>query len=161
MQAKPQKTPPEETLRRLFLKHAKGAEISVIEGVMGYYDGIAVSDEASAWDVARTTDTPAVLVVDGRGRARSIAAEVAGFARFREDSRIAGVVLNRTSAMIYPRLKELIEQETGVRVYGHLPVLDDCSLESRHLGLVTADEVVDLREKLDKLENPFDPRTLV
>ena len=140
-----------EQVRRLVADSASRSEVVVIEGVMGYYDGIAVSDEASAWDVARTTDTPAVLVVDGRGRARSSAAEVAGVARFREDSHIAGVVLNRTSAMIYPRLKELIEQETGVRVYGHLPVLDDCSLESRHLGLVTAAEVEGLREKLERL----------
>lgn len=116
---------------------------------MGYYDGIAVSDQASAWDVARVTQTPAVLVIDGRGRARSIAAEVAGFARFREDSRVEGVVLNRVSAMLYPRLKELIEAETGVRVFGYVPVLEGASLESRHLGLVTAAEVDDLRQKLD------------
>ncbi len=142
----------EETqVRQLVADSARHSDIVVIEGVMGYYDGIAVSDEASAWDVARATETPAVLVIDGRGRARSIAAEVAGFARFREDSRVAGVVLNRVSPMLYPRLKDLIEEETGVRVYGYLPRLDDCSLESRHLGLVTASEVADLREKLNTL----------
>ena len=141
----------EEQVRRLVADSATANDVIVIEGVMGYYDGIAVSDEASAWHVACATDTPAVLVIDGRGRARSIAAEVAGFARFREGSRVAGVVLNRVSPMLYPRLKELVEAETGVRVYGHLPVLEDCSLESRHLGLVTASEVADLREKLDKL----------
>ncbi len=141
----------EEQVRRLVADSAAVNDVIVIEGVMGYYDGIAVSDEASAWHVACATDTPAVLVIDGRGRARSIAAEVAGFARFREGSRVAGVVLNRVSPMLYPRLKELVEAETGVRVYGHLPVLEDCSLESRHLGLVTASEVADLREKLDKL----------
>ena len=141
----------EDQVRRLVADSAVRSDITVIEGVMGYYDGIAVSSDASAWDVARVTDTPAVLVIDGRGRARSIAAEVAGFARFRENSRVAGVVLNRVSAMLYPRLKELIEEETGVSVYGYLPVLDDCSLESRHLGLVTASEVADLREKLDRL----------
>jgi len=141
----------ETQVRQLVADSADRSGIVVIEGVMGYYDGIAVSDEASAWDVARATETPAVLVIDGRGRARSIAAEVAGFARFRADSRVAGVVLNRVSAMLYPRLKSLIEDETGVRVYGFLPKLDDCSLESRHLGLVTASEVADLRAKLDKL----------
>ena len=141
----------EGQVRQLVADSAAHSGIVVIEGVMGYYDGIAVSDEASAWDVARVTETPAVLVIDGRGRARSIAAEVAGFARFRDDSRVAGVVLNRVSAMLYPRLKTLIEDETGVRVYGYLPKLDDCSLESRHLGLVTASEVADLRAKLDKL----------
>ena len=141
----------EEQVRQLVADSAAHSGVVVIEGVMGYYDGIAVSDQASAWDVARATETPAVLVIDGRGRARSIAAEVAGFARFRADSRVAGVVLNRVSDMLYPRLKELVENETGVRVYGYLPKLDDCSLESRHLGLVTASEVADLRAKLDKL----------
>ena len=141
----------EAQVRQLVADSSAHAGVVVIEGVMGYYDGIAVSDEASAWDVARVTETPAVLVIDGRGRARSIAAEVAGFARFREDSRVAGVVLNRVSAMLYPRLKELIEAETDVAVFGYLPVLEDCSLESRHLGLVTAAEVDDLREKLDRL----------
>lgn len=140
-----------EQVRRLVADGAAVNDITIIEGVMGYFDGIAVSDEASAWDVARTTETPAVLVVDGRGRARSIAAEVSGFARFRKDSRIEGVVFNRVSPMLYPRLKDLVEAETGVRVYGYLPVLDDCSLESRHLGLVTASEVADLRAKLDRL----------
>ena len=141
----------EEQVRQLVADSAAHSGVVVIEGVMGYYDGIAVSDQASAWDVARATETPAVLVIDGRGRARSIAAEVAGFARFRADSRVAGVVLNRVSDMLYPRLKELVENETGVRVYGYLPKLDDCNLESRHLGLVTASEVADLRAKLDKL----------
>ena len=141
----------EEQVRQLVADSAAHSGVVVIEGVMGYYDGIAVSDQASAWDVARATESPAVLVIDGRGRARSIAAEVAGFAHFRADSRVAGVVLNRVSDMLYPRLKELVENETGVRVYGYLPKLDDCSLESRHLGLVTASEVADLRAKLDKL----------
>ena len=140
-----------DQVRRLVADGATHSDITVIEGVMGYYDGIAVSDEASAWDVARTTETPAVFVVDGRGRACSIAAEVAGFVQFHDESRIEGVVLNRVSGAIYPRLKELVEERTGVTVYGYLPKLDDCSLESRHLGLVTASEVVDLREKLDRL----------
>ncbi len=135
---------------------ARTNDITVIEGVMGYYDGIAVSDVASAWDVARVTKSPAVLVVDGRGRARSIAAEVQGFANFREDSRIAGVVLNRVSPMAFSRIKQLVEEETGVHVYGCLPVLNDCSLESRHLGLVTAAEVHDLRVKLDKLADAIE-----
>ena len=141
----------ERQVRQLVADSASRCDVTVIEGVMGYYDGIAVSDEASAWDVARATESPAVLVIDGRGRARSIAAEVKGFATFREDSRVRGVVLNRVSAGLYPRLKAIVEQETGVPVFGYVPVLDDCSLESRHLGLVTAAEVTDLRAKLDRL----------
>ena len=146
----------EQLVRQLLVEDSDACDVTVIEGVMGYYDGIAVSDAASAWDVARSTDTPAVLVVDGRGRARSIAAEVMGFMQLRSPSNIAGVVVNRVSASLYPRLKELIESECGVHVYGYLPKLDDCSLESRHLGLVLADEVADLRQKLDVLADTMD-----
>lgn len=141
----------EAQTRQLVAEGAKDADITVIEGVMGYYDGISVSDTASAWDVARVTETPAILVVDGRGRARSIAAEILGFLRFRDPSGIAGVIVNRCSAMLFPRLKELIESECGIPAFGFVPVLDDCSLESRHLGLVTASEVADLRVKLNAI----------
>lgn len=95
--------------------------------------------------------TPAVLVLDGRGRALTAAAAVKGMRDFRPDSGIRGVVLNRVSPMLYPRLKEAIEGETGVTVYGYLPNLPGCALESRHLGLVTAAEVAGLREKLSAL----------
>lgn len=61
------------------------------------------------------------------------------------------MILNRVSPMLYPRLKEAIEGETGVTVYGYLPNLPGCALESRHLGLVTAAEVAGLREKLSAL----------
>ena len=141
----------EAQVRALVANSAAAGDVLVIEGAMGYYDGIAVSDEASAWDVARVTETPAILVVDGRGRARSIAAEVLGFTRFREQSRVAGVVLNRVSAQLYPRLKEVIESETGVPVFGYLPVLPECGLESRHLGLVAASEVPELRAKVERI----------
>ena len=74
-----------------------------------------------------------------------------GIKDFRSDSGIAGVLLNRISPMLYPRLKDAIEGEIGVKVYGFLPERKDCALESRHLGLVTAAEVANLREKLSAL----------
>lgn len=137
--------------RALLARNAESADVTVLEGAMGYYDGIAMSSDASAWDLACTTDTPAVLVVDGRGRAFSTAAEVHGFRSFRQPSRIAGVVLNRVSPMLYPRLAEVITRETGLPVFGYLPVMEDCVIESRHLGLVTAAEIGDLQEKLDRM----------
>lgn len=78
----------------------------------------------------------------------SLAAVVGGFARFRPGSGIRGAVLNRCPPALYPRLKECVERETGVRVLGYLPDLPQAHLESRHLGLVTAAEVSNLREKL-------------
>ena len=73
----------------------QGADLTGLEGAMGYYDGINMSSRASAWELAAVTETPAVLVVDGRGRALSAAAEVRGFQSVRENSRISGVRYRR------------------------------------------------------------------
>ena len=140
-----------DTTRALLYENGSTGGVSIIEGVMGYYDGIAMTSDASAYDLARETGTPAVLVLDGRGRALSAAAQVKGMATFRPDANIQGVLLNRISPMLYPRLKEAIERETGIHVYGFLPERPDCALESRHLGLVTAAEVAGLKEKLSVL----------
>ena len=107
-----------DTTRHLLEENSRGSGLALIEGVMGYYDGIGLSADASAWDLARTTRTPAVLVLDGRGRALTAAAVVKGIRDFRPDSGIAGVVLNRVSPMLYPRLREAIEGETGVKGRG-------------------------------------------
>lgn len=140
-----------ETARALLAQNARAADVTVLEGAMGYYDGIAMSAGASAYELARATDTPAVLIVNGKGAALSIAATVKGFLDFRRPSCIAGVILNRVSPMLYPRLAKTITDETGLPVYGYLPEMPDCVIESRHLGLVTAAEIEDLQQKLDKL----------
>jgi len=139
----------EELVERLVADAACGADVTVVEGAMGYYDGIAQSDVASAYDVARVTGTPVVLVVDARGKALSICAEVRGFIAFRTPSQVAGVILNRVSDSYVPIMARMVERECGVAVLGHVPTLDVAALESRHLGLVQADEVADLREKVD------------
>lgn len=141
----------ERTVRALLAKNSAGCDITVIEGVMGYYDGMGTGETASAYDVARRTGTSSILIVDGRGRARSIAAEVLGFLNFREQSMIQGVILNRVSKGMYPMLKEIIEEETGISVFGYLPMVEGASLGSRHLGLVTAEEIGDLRSRLELL----------
>lgn len=139
----------ENHVRSLLARTASQAQVTLIEGAMGYYDGIAQSDAASAYDVARATETPVVLVVDGRGRALSVCAEVRGFMDFRTPSQVRGVILNRVSPSYAPVMAEMIERECGVEVLGSVPQLDEAFLESRHLGLVSASEVADLRTKLD------------
>ncbi len=141
----------EDKVRALLWENGSRGDLSLIEGVMGYYDGIALSSDASAYHLAKATASPAVLVLDGRGRALTAAAAVKGMKDFRPDSNIQGVLLNRVSPMLYPRLKEAIEQETGVPVYGFLPPCPEAALESRHLGLVTAAEVENLHRKLTEL----------
>ena len=142
----------EDTVRYLLEKNARDCEISVIEGVMGYYDGLAgISPKASAYDVAKITKTPAVLIVNAKGMSLSAAAFIKGFVEYQEDSQIRGVILNQVSPMMYPRLKQIIEKELSIKVYGYVPVVKDCVLESRHLGLVMPEEIVDLQQKLMEL----------
>ena len=139
-----------ETLDHLLARYGEGRDVNVIEGVMGYYDGLGLSDEASTWTVARATRSPAVLILNAKGASCSLLAELEGFLRFHPDSGIRGVVFNRCSPSLYPMLAEAVKARFGaeVRPLGYLPPLPDCTLESRHLGLVTAAEVEDLAEKL-------------
>lgn len=140
-------------LRYLLAKNGADASLSVLEGVMGYYDGSLKSMEKSTYEVAKETQTPAVLVINGRGMAYSVTAIIRGFLSTVEDSGIRGVILNNVSASAYKILKEVIEEQFGdrVKVFGYLPAMKDCSFESRHLGLVTAEEIEDIKEKLNRL----------
>ncbi len=141
----------EATLRRLYAQNAAGADCAVIEGVMGYYDGLsAASDEASTYAVAKTLDTPVVLIVDARGQSLSALATLKGFLDFRPDSGVKGVIFNRMSEHVYRALQPEVEA-LGVTPLGCVPKCDALTLESRHLGLVTPDEVKGLSEKLDAL----------
>jgi cobyrinic acid a,c-diamide synthase len=142
---------PPDTACHLLRSRSQGSDLTVIEGAMGFYDGIALTSEASAWALSGATKTPAVLVVDARGAAASLCAEVEGFLHFQGKSGIRGVILNRVSPMLYPRLKELLQERCGVQVFGYLPPLPQCALESRHLGLLTPGEVSQLHTKLDIL----------
>ena len=146
----------ENTLRFSLAKN--GGSLSVIEGVMGYYDGVGMTTRASSYAVAMASDTPAVLVVDARGAAHSVLAVIGGFLNLHPKSHIRGVILNRCSAMLYPRMKQAIADQFGGAVLplGYLPVMKDCTLESRHLGLITAQEMTDLQEKLEALADQIE-----
>ena len=137
-------------------RHGADADLVVAEGVMGYYDGRSVgTEEGSSYDVARTLEMPVLLVVNGRGAALSLAALVSGMAAFRPDSNIRGLLLNRVSEMLYPRLKEMLEKELGrsgldIPVLGYIPEDEAFRLESRHLGLVTPQELEGLKSQIRK-----------
>ena len=141
----------QDMARYLVEKNAEGCDISVIEGVMGYYDGLAgISHQASAYDVAVKTETPAVFIVNCKGMSVSILPYIKGFLEYQPDSMIRGVILNRISPMLYPRLKEMIESRLPVKVLGYVPEVKECVLESRHLGLVMPEEIGDLQEKVQE-----------
>ena len=139
------------TMRRLFIRDAAGADVSVVEGVMGYYDGNGVAtDEASTYKVAAALEAPVVLIVDARGQSLSALATLEGFLKFRADSRIKGVILNRTTQNVFSQLRPEIEK-LGVAALGFVPKDDGMVVESRHLGLVTPNEISDLSERLHAL----------
>lgn len=136
--------------RFLLGKEAANADIAVLEGVMGFYDGLGGTDtKASSYDLARITKTPVVLIIDAKGMSLSVLAEIAGFKDFRPDSNICGVILNRMNPMMMARLKPEIEGKLGVKVLGCLPVANEYAVESRHLGLVTPDEIKDIKDRIN------------
>lgn len=137
-----------ETLCYLLAESAEGCGPAVLEGAMGYYDGIGPTGTDSAYEVARATKTPAVLVMNGESCSLSAAAVCKGMASFRPDANIRGVIFNHVGEEQYRRLREMVEKETGLTAYGYLPKMPEVSFESRHLGLVTAGEIENIKEKL-------------
>lgn len=142
---------PEEMAKYLLAKNARDCDIAVLEGAMGFFDGMGTTLKGSAYDLARLTKTPVILVVNAKGAALSIAATINGFKNFRNDVVVAGAVLNNVTAMSYHFYKEAIEKETGIPLVGYMPHMENCNFESRHLGLVTAAEIEDLQKIINRL----------
>ncbi|UQS26786.1 cobyrinate a,c-diamide synthase [Amycolatopsis thermalba] len=143
----------EDLLAPLLRHGSAGADIAVIEGVMGLFDGqLGTEGYASTAHVARLLGAPVVLVVDASAASRSVAAMVLGFAHFEPGVQIAGVILNKLGS---PRHEEEIRAalvRTGIPVLGALRRSDDIHAPSRHLGLVPAAERdAESRELLPKL----------
>lgn len=141
------------TLRALLSRRAAGRDVTVIEGVMGYYDGLGFSSDASSYALCARTETPAVLILNARGAAASLLAAAEGFLRFVPDSRVSGLIFNGCGPMVYERLAAEVRRRWGgrVRPLGYFPRLEDCELPSRHLGLVTAAELPELEDVLTRL----------
>ncbi|MDE6087680.1 MAG: cobyrinate a,c-diamide synthase, partial [Oscillospiraceae bacterium] len=117
-------------------------------GAMGYYDGIAGTPQASAWTVSQWLAIPVLLVISPNGMGCSVGAVCRGFQDFRKPNQIRGILLNRIRPGMYAYYKKIIESETGLQVCGYLPDLSELQLESRHLGLLTVDEIADFDQKL-------------
>lgn len=137
--------------RYLLQKNTKDNEVAVLEAAMGFYDGIGKTEVASAYNLVTETKTPVVLVINGKGAALSLAAMINGFKNFRPDSNIKGAIINNINPMSYMFFKEAVEKETGVKLLGYMPHMENCSFESRHLGLITADEIGNLQDIVEKL----------
>lgn len=141
----------DEITKYLFCKTAKNVEISIIEGVMGYFDGIANTVKGSAYEIAQITHSPVILIINCKGMGNSVIPIIKGFLSYKKDSRIKGVILNQISSSLYPEIKKKIEEELSVTVYGYVPKMEKYKIESRHLGLVLPNEVDCLKENIEGL----------
>lgn len=133
------------------VKHSlkkQSADIAVIEGAMGFYDGIGGTEKGSAWEIAAQNDIPVIVAVRPKGASISLAAQIAGMKNFRSPSKICGIILTDCSAMLYEHLKPILERETGLAVFGYLPHMPEADFSSRHLGLVKPDEIKDFQHKI-------------
>ncbi|HGY5535888.1 MAG TPA: cobyrinate a,c-diamide synthase [Prochlorococcus sp.] len=124
------------------------ADLALVEGVMGLFDGIGTSELGSTAAVARHLGLPVVLVVDASGQAGSIAALVKGFRDHDRQLKLAGVVLNRVNSNRHKELLKEVLSSIGIKVLGCLPRQPELSLPSRHLGLAPAHELERLEARL-------------
>jgi cobyrinic acid a,c-diamide synthase len=120
-----------------FLRATEGADIAVIEGVMGMYDGVDGSDVASTAHVARILQAPLVLIVDTKGMSRSVHALIDGYRRYDPSVSFAGVIFNRIGS---PRHRSMIEASLDIPSFGMIPRKETLVVKSRHLGLMMAHE---------------------
>ena len=147
----------EREIRCQIVRNVPKNGLGVIEGVMGFYDGVSgTTDTASAAHLARVTGTPAVLVVRPKGQSLSLAAMLAGFRDFAENT-LCAVILNGVSDGMYPFYRDIV-QKSGLKVLGYLPPVPEAEIPDRHLGLVTVDELNDLNQRLDLLADAAENR---
>ena len=135
------------------------SNISIIEGVMGYYDGFnGNSNYASTHHVASITKSPVLLVLDASKTARSIAATAIGFKKFHRNSRIDGIILNKIGSKKHEQLCRNALIKTNIPIIGMIPKNNLLSMESRHLGLISTLDKKNLKlqiEKISKIISPF------
>ena len=148
----------DEKIKYIVKNSSKDADISIIEGVMGLYDGYGIDlDDCTSSYTSKLLKAPVILVIDAKAMATSAAAMVLGYKMLDTNVNIAGVITNNVrSESHYNMLKEAIEKYTGVEVLGYFPPNKEFSLESRHLGLVPSVEVETLKIKFDNLANEIE-----
>jgi len=142
----------EEGVKRCAARHSMGKGMAVYEGVMGLYDGLGSGSYASSNHISLLTNTPVILVLSATGAALSVCATIKGFLEF-EKNNIRGVIFNNTSESMFRFYKKMIEERLNVSAIGYMPHIPEAEIESRHLGLVTAGEIADLKEKIGVIKD--------
>lgn len=142
-----------------FAVHAQDSDVSVIEGVMGYYDGHSGhSDYASTYHMASITRSPVILVADASKAARSVAATVLGFRAFQKNSRIAGVILNKLGSVRHALTCQDALRSAGIPVLGSIYRDAAMTLEERHLGLHSTVDRAELEKKIERIADVVELR---
>ena len=118
-------------------------DVIVMEGAMGYYDGMSTTTACSAAEMANFTKTPTIFIASGRGKGASLGAELQGFLNYKENT-IAGVILNHTKSAMALYYEKIIKEATGLPLFGCIPDLDQ-DLPERHLGLHRPEEIKNFR----------------
>ncbi|WP_066048969.1 cobyrinate a,c-diamide synthase [Robertmurraya korlensis] len=142
-----------ELVKEIANRGSEGADISIIEGVMGFYDGKnPTSNDGTTAEISVITQSPVVLVVNCASMARSAAAIVKGFQTFSDDVNIVAVIANRVGSVgHYKLVKAAVEQECGIPVIGYLKREDELSIPERHLGLIPSIERGELEPFFQKI----------
>lgn len=138
----------EEGVKASFLSGS--GDFGVIEGVMGLYDGVSITEKGSTYSISKLlSDTPIILVLTPKAQCTTLAAEINGIKNFK-NANIIGVVFNAVNQKYYELLKAVVEENCDVKALGYIPKDDSIKLESRHLGLVQSVEVNNIVEKIER-----------
>ena len=121
-------------VRELFARYGQDADVCIVEGMMGLFDGY-YRERGSSYEIARVLGIPVVLVVDAKSAAYSTAALISGFIHFREDVRIAGIIYNKVGSERHYRMLQQVCDDLGVACLGYLPKRNTLETDSRYLGL--------------------------
>ncbi len=143
----------------LLSRASNGADIVIVEGLMGFYDGVVQPGywgNGASSDLAAATGWPAILVLDVSGQSQTAAAVARGFMNFRDRVEIAGVILNRVGSARHTRFVSEALTAVGLPVVGALPREANLVLPERHLGLVQAEETAELESRLETLADFID-----
>ncbi|MFW6251990.1 MAG: cobyrinate a,c-diamide synthase [Halanaerobium sp.] len=143
----------ENGVRSLFSKKSKAADISLVEGVMGLFDGKGKDAVSSTAEIARIIKAPVILVIDARKVAQSAAALVYGYKNYDQKLNLKGLIINNVSSRHhFQLLKEAVEAKmSDIKILGYLPKIEELELPERHLGLVPVSESRELKKYIQKL----------
>lgn len=140
----------EATAMQVLSQTSAESDLTILEGVMGFLDGVSYSKAGSSASIAELTQTPVILVINAKGMSRSVLPVIQGFCM--HSPQIRGVILNKVHRHVFLSMKEMIEKECeGIRVYGYLEENPEYSFDSRHLGLMMPHEISDVKARLQLL----------